>query len=536
MDKIQRDTYFPNTNSSRNSRSKNVDAESMIRNIISQDTFIINKDQELYSKLPKWMVPKSGFVHPLYEQIWQYVKTDKRDRSCDTNLVSELLITSGLSVDVLGKLWSMSNIGIEGSLSQQELYIILALVTLVQNGYSVSNISLLQHIQKPIIPQLNYALIEKKNTPTGKNFIGGQTQLLDSKYKLPKLNNDNDLVKNTQQSNFGMIPSDEYNDPLEVTFLEPKSYDTKIIPLSISSLQPKSLDLTPINNSFDTFDDEFSDFQSAQFNNASDYTIQENKDPYEFTEFQSAFDQISDDKNVKKVEQNVLLDDQLNFTNENQQDLINCQDIHDKYEIFRTLVAESEDVSGIINENNQEDSFTFTNSNNHNIVNDNFEHDEFGDFLGVKQFPCSKEANINSYWHDVQVQCINKCLEIINEGYVILSSVSHEHILMEVLNHKKGIQYIEQLNLVSKICHRLLKNFSSSSLNDKLHETVSKLEKYFNSIDCNTANDFEVSDSSDKSLICHLCKCKCQTNVVNYMLQNYHSSCINLLVNFVQNS
>lgn len=78
------------------------------------------------------MVPKSGFVHPLYEQIWQYVKSDKRDRTCDTNLVSQLLMTSGLPVDILGGLWSMANVGVEGLLSQQELYIILALITLVQ--------------------------------------------------------------------------------------------------------------------------------------------------------------------------------------------------------------------------------------------------------------------------------------------------------------------------------------------------------------------------------------------------------------------
>lgn len=78
------------------------------------------------------MIPKSGFVHPLYDQIWQYVKSDKRDRTCDTNLVSQLLMTSGLPIGILGRLWSMANIGVEGSLSQQELYIILALITLVQ--------------------------------------------------------------------------------------------------------------------------------------------------------------------------------------------------------------------------------------------------------------------------------------------------------------------------------------------------------------------------------------------------------------------
>jgi len=93
---------------------------------------VLNCFQLFLQNLPKWMIPKSGFVHPLYEQIWQYVKSERRDRTCDTHLVSQLLMTSGLPVDVLGGLWSMANVGVEGSLSQQELYIILALITLVQ--------------------------------------------------------------------------------------------------------------------------------------------------------------------------------------------------------------------------------------------------------------------------------------------------------------------------------------------------------------------------------------------------------------------
>lgn len=93
------------------------------------------------------MIPKSGFVHPLYEQIWQYVKSDKRDRTCETNLVSQLLMTSGLPVDVLGGLWSMANIGVEGLLSQQELYVILALITLVQVTYKWNRHLVSSHIK-----------------------------------------------------------------------------------------------------------------------------------------------------------------------------------------------------------------------------------------------------------------------------------------------------------------------------------------------------------------------------------------------------
>ncbi|XP_022177586.1 synergin gamma-like isoform X2 [Myzus persicae] len=489
--------------------------------------------------LPKWMIPKSGFVHPLYEQIWQYVKSDRRDRTCDTHLVSQLLMTSGLPVDVLGGLWSMANVGVEGSLSQQELYIILALITLVQNGYSVSNVSLLQHIHKPIIPQLNYTIIEKKhNVSTVKSNIEHKPQQLASKAScISKINNEHqhDYTKNFQQPNCNIIPSEEY-DPLAVTFIEPKNQMSKMMSPLSTNLEPKSLDFAPVNDSFETFDDEFSDFQCAQF------TTTDSKNNQEFTDFQSAFDTLSFNENTKIIEKTAELlndtsADAVSILLENQQDVIASQDdILDKYEVFRTLAAETDDVENIINKNNNNDILEVKSveSINDNVKNDVYD-DEFGDFLCVEEVSNNK-PDIEVDWKNVQVQCINKCLEFLLEGFTTFSSISDEKVLMEVINHDKGINYMTQLNLISQICQRILKNCYCPSLEDRLNNVLSKLEAYLNNCTFKPTNTIEVLGSTQDSIPCYLCKCNCGTDSTEYMLNLYHSSCINLLMNYVQTS
>ncbi|KAL4132564.1 hypothetical protein QTP88_009691 [Uroleucon formosanum] len=537
MDKFHDAKSFASS-SKKNSNEKSVDADSMIKNIISQDTFVVNKNHRLYSNLPKWMIPKSGFVHPLYEQIWQYVKSDRRDRTCDTHLVSQLLMTSGLPVDVLGGLWSMANVGVEGSLSQQELYIILALITLVQNGYSVSNVSLLQHIHKPIIPQLNYTIIEKKhNVSTVKSNIEHKPQLANKASCLSKINNEhkNIYATNFQQSNCNIIPSEDY-DPLAVTFIEPKNQMSKVMSPLSTNPEPKSLDFAPVNDSFDTFDDEFSDFQCAQF------TITDSKNNQEFTDFQSAFDTLSFKENTTIIDKtakvlNETSADVVSSLFENQQNVITIQDdILDKYEVFRTLAAETDDVKNIMTKNNHNDFLEVKSveSIKENVKNDVYD-DEFGDFLCVEEV-VSNKPDIETDWKNVQVQCINKCLEFLLEGFTTFSSISDEKVLMEVINHNKGINYMTQLNLISQICQRILKSCYCPSLDDRLNDVLSKLEIYLNNCTFKSTNTIEVLGSTKDFIPCHLCKCNCGTDSTEYMLKLYHSSCINLLMNFVQTS
>uniref|UniRef100_A0A2S2QIR4 Synergin gamma n=1 Tax=Sipha flava TaxID=143950 RepID=A0A2S2QIR4_9HEMI len=487
--------------------------------------------------LPKWMIPKSGFVHPLYEQIWQYVKSDKRDRTCDTNLVSQLLMTSGLPVDILGRLWSMANIGIEGSLSQQELYVILALITLVQNGYSVSNISLLQHIHKPIIPQLNYTLVEKKHySTTVKPIVEHKPQVNNKLNKVQKISNEQHVyTKCFQESNIKVFPTEDY-DPLAVTFIKPKSQMSKIIPPLTANQEPKSLDLALVDDSFETIDDEFSDFQCAQFTNI------DSKNNHDFTDFQSAFGTLSFKESSKSIEQdsellNVPSTNIVSNTLGNQQHLINYNDnIHDKYEVFRTLAAENDDDDKhILHENYDDMKVKPIKKIENNVQNYEMYDDEFGDFLCVEEVSNNK-SEIEVDWKNVQIQCINKCLEFLQQGFSTFSCIQNEKILMEIINHDKGVKYLKQLNLISQVCKRILQNCNCPSLEDNFTNILSKLETYFNYFIDESINISEVLNLTKEIIPCYLCKCDCSTDSIEYMLNYYHSSCINFLVNFVQTS
>lgn len=264
--------------------------------------------------------------------------------------------------------------------------------------------SLLQHIHKPIIPQLNYALIEKKhNTSTVKCNIEHKPQQETSKSTtISKLNNQQQNVdaKNFQQSYFNVIPSEDY-DPLAVSFIEPKNQTSRIISPLTANSEPKSLDLVPVDDSFDTFDEEFSDFQCAQFTNT------DSKSNHEFTDFQSAFDTLSFNENTKSLKKEVEL---LNISSldvvsnkvESQQNLISCEDdIHDKYEVFRTLAAETVDIENLTNENNENDLLDVKPIESIKESIQNFD-DEFGDFLCVEEVSNNK-PEIEVDWKNVQV-------------------------------------------------------------------------------------------------------------------------------------
>lgn len=48
------------------------------------------------------------------------------------------------------------------------------------------------------------------------------------------------------------------------------------------------------------------------------------------------------------------------------------------------------------------------------------------------------------------MQCINKCLEFLREGLFTFSSISDEKVLLEVINHDKGIKYLTRMyNILS---------------------------------------------------------------------------------------
>lgn len=80
--------------------------------------------------LPAWLMPSSQLLPQFYRQVWKLVEKDKG--LVDTGRILPLLLTSGLPTDVLGFIWGLANHKVAGQLTEEELYIVLALVALAQ--------------------------------------------------------------------------------------------------------------------------------------------------------------------------------------------------------------------------------------------------------------------------------------------------------------------------------------------------------------------------------------------------------------------
>lgn len=268
---------------------------------------------------------------------------------------------------------------------------------------------MLQHIHKPIIPQLNYTLIEKKHNTSGVklNVEHKPEQVINKPSTIPKsiLQRENIHVNNFQQPNFNIILSEDH-DPLAVAFIEPKLQTSRIAPLLTTNLEPKSLDLAPVNNDFETFDDEFSDFQCAQF------TYTDSKNNHNVTDFQTTFDTLSVKESTEIIEHNVELlnaksiDSTLNVF-ESKPNLISYHEnnIHDKYEVLRSLATETVNIENSMNESHKNllDVKPMDNIED-NIINYETHDDDFGDFLCVEEVSNYKpETEVD--WKNVQV-CI----------------------------------------------------------------------------------------------------------------------------------
>lgn len=108
--------------------------------------------------LPTWLSPTSPLFPQLYRQVWKMVGQDKG--MVDTSRIFPLLLTSGLPTDVLGYIWGLANRKVAGQLTEEELYIVLALVALAQSGCTFNNLGILNLIPQPPIPNLKIVNFE----------------------------------------------------------------------------------------------------------------------------------------------------------------------------------------------------------------------------------------------------------------------------------------------------------------------------------------------------------------------------------------
>lgn len=114
------------------------------------------------NQLPSWLWSNSTTLPPVYKMVWEAVREDRIRSSSmqtevlvDTNKVFPLLLTSQLPTEVLGHIWNLANQKYAGQLTEQELYIVLALVAAAQTSYTFNSLDILHLLPFPPTPYLN---------------------------------------------------------------------------------------------------------------------------------------------------------------------------------------------------------------------------------------------------------------------------------------------------------------------------------------------------------------------------------------------
>lgn len=114
------------------------------------------------NQLPSWLWTNSTTLPPVYKMVWEAVRDDRvrsngmqTELLVDTNKVFPLLLTSQLPTEVLGHIWSLANQKYAGQLTEQELYVVLALVAAAQTSYTFNSLDILHLLPFPPTPYLN---------------------------------------------------------------------------------------------------------------------------------------------------------------------------------------------------------------------------------------------------------------------------------------------------------------------------------------------------------------------------------------------
>lgn len=249
------------------------------------------------NQLPSWLWTNSTTLPPVYKMVWEAVREDRvrsngmqSELLVDTNKVFPLLLTSQLPTDVLGHIWNLANQKYAGQLTEQELYIVLALVAAAQTSYTFNSLDILHLLPFPPTPYLNIECLmnlqptTQMNTSKLQYFANEEAQLgntsIEEKY-IP------DIKEKTEVGIHGNMIADT-NISFSNNLLGKSSFDTKIQMSSATENNPNNMfkdvkqlsniqsDIPPVSF-FDESCDEFTEFQSAPIPSVSTVQIWDSK-------------------------------------------------------------------------------------------------------------------------------------------------------------------------------------------------------------------------------------------------------------------
>ncbi|KAJ8347723.1 hypothetical protein SKAU_G00263120 [Synaphobranchus kaupii] len=98
---------------------------------------------------PAWLYNDS-LVPELYKQVFEFTMTPA---GIDTGKLYPILMSSGLPREALGQIWAAANRTTPGKLTKEELYTVLAMIGVTQNGLPAS-LDVLSQFHSPPVPNL----------------------------------------------------------------------------------------------------------------------------------------------------------------------------------------------------------------------------------------------------------------------------------------------------------------------------------------------------------------------------------------------
>ncbi|CAG2063956.1 unnamed protein product, partial [Timema podura] len=235
-------------------KKQSVSADKLIENLMGRKETFKPENSEIHSRInqtlpradgssvaapsfvspvyPAWMIPSSPLLPAVYRQTWALV--GQLDAFADTNRVSAVLLTSGLPTEVLGYIWSLANRQVAGKLTEQELYVMLALVALAQSGCTFNSLGVLNLIPQPPIPNITLPSVVPTTTELVSNHQGKMRR---EELNITYLSNTTSLSETTPSTSNVDDDFDDFTDFQSAT----------IVPSS--TLPPiNSLNITPITS------------------------------------------------------------------------------------------------------------------------------------------------------------------------------------------------------------------------------------------------------------------------------------------------
>ncbi|KFM62453.1 Synergin gamma, partial [Stegodyphus mimosarum] len=284
------------------------------------DVFILPK-----SRFPNWCTKEN--VPELYKKIEACV-TANGMHAPDTNLLFPILMSSGLSREVLGHIWELVSGSAVGHLTIEEMYAALALIAVAQAGHPINSIDIIHQLPTCPSPQLHYFSSPSQSHERQKEVSSPSVQL-------PSCNS---LNKNPAAAEQSEMPDHQVLWPVAISFKDSSVSD---ILLSVSKQSVNSLGNVNSSGFVSSPDDEFDDFKSATPTavNFSMHTPSSDQARVEdeFDDFKHA-ELVNHSSNASETQVKNSVCTAVEF----EQDLMSPEE--DKYSVFRSL-QETEESS-----------------------------------------------------------------------------------------------------------------------------------------------------------------------------------------------